>query len=68
MKLSFYSMVGFGTNRTYSSLELWTYKYVKFWPNQNCINFSSTMASQKWGHKFMEQKNLKNWHIKNAVF
>jgi hypothetical protein len=59
MKLSSYPTVGFGTSRTYSSPKLWMYKYVKFWPSQNCIDFSSRMALQKWGHRFMQEKKLR---------
>jgi hypothetical protein len=34
----------------------------------NYIDFSSKMALQKWSHKFMQQKNSKNYHIKNVTF
>jgi hypothetical protein len=44
MKLWFYPTIGFGFSKTYYSLKLWTKKYVKYWPNQIYIDFSSKVA------------------------
>jgi hypothetical protein len=33
--------------------------YVKFWPSQICIDFSTKVALQKWGYRFKQQNNFK---------
>jgi hypothetical protein len=39
------------------------------WLSQNCIDFISRMALQKWGNRFMQQKDLKKLaHLECSIF